>query len=104
MRTLTIGHNRLYTFGSEVSSITPGFLTAFPLDNISPTTPNSTIFNTTALTAPSSPYNACYHSSTPIVYTNHGALTILCGGKVRSLKTLENLIFKYCHFNATLLV
>ncbi|KAK3830465.1 MAG: hypothetical protein JOS17DRAFT_817441 [Linnemannia elongata] len=80
--TLAIGNGHMYTYGPVPNRyLAPTYLTGFPLATISPTIPVGTIYNTTALSEFSSMMTRCYYSPRPIVYVNHGSLTMICGVK-----------------------
>ncbi|OAQ27942.1 hypothetical protein K457DRAFT_20596 [Linnemannia elongata AG-77] len=82
MQALTIGNGYIYTYSPmplSASKGTPAFLTGFPLAVISTTIPIGTIYNTTALTEGYYITARCSASPRPIVYVNHGSLTLVCG-------------------------
>ncbi|KAG0078008.1 hypothetical protein BGZ90_006108 [Linnemannia elongata] len=82
MQALTIGNGYIYTYSPmplSASKGTPVFLTGFPLAVISTTIPIGTIYNTTALTEGYYITARCSASPRPIVYINHGSLTLVCG-------------------------
>jgi hypothetical protein len=59
-------------------------MTGFPLTTVSPTTPVGTRYNISVLLFGGKEYGlrTCYYSPTPIIYVNHGSLTLLCGNEV----------------------
>jgi hypothetical protein len=66
----------------------------FPLTAVSPMTPAGVSFDTGAFIVDEKGYGirTCYYSPTPILYTNHGSLMLLCGNEVRNPK---NALFFY---------
>jgi hypothetical protein len=85
---LTIANDRVYSFGLGKSPLNMPILMGFPLNTMTPITPKGTRYDIGEITSVTDGIRVCYYSPTPILYANHGSLTLICGNEVR--KTSQN--------------